>query len=137
MEASLPQPIAQALNDQAHTLGYLAKGKGAGAESARRKYLDALEEGGANEARTRREYFDRYPVELLQNAHDACADADVVGVARMVVTPNALLVANEGHPFDAERIHSLVTQGISEKTKDRIDDTRSDTKASAFPQFFN
>jgi hypothetical protein len=100
-------------------LRFLADAKDDGAQSARRKYLHALEEGGATEARTRREYFDRYPIELLQNAHDACADAGMVGKARIVVTPHGLLVANQGRPFDAPRILSLVTQGLSEKATDR------------------
>src|SRR4051812_35882261 len=87
--------IAQALDDQEHTLHFLAAATGDGAQSARRKYLDALEEGGATEARTRREYFDRYPIELLQNAHDACADARMVGKAQIVVTQHGLLMANQ------------------------------------------
>src|SRR3954470_15162010 len=50
----------------------------------------------------RQNYSGRYPIELLQNAHDAHADGGVVAAVRFVVTPTALLVANHGVPFTAD-----------------------------------
>jgi hypothetical protein len=74
-----------------------------------------LEDLGNREESTQRDYAGRYPVELLQNAHDACSDAQIKGTVRFVVTDSALLVANQGQPFDATRLRSLVRQGTSEK----------------------
>lgn len=67
----------------------------------------------------RQNYSGRYPIELLQNAHDAHADGDVVTGVRFVVTTSALLVANEGVPFTADRIRSLTRLGSSEKARNR------------------
>ena len=44
-------------------------------EDVRIKELHHLEDAGRNEDRVRQEDTGRYPMELLQNAHDACADA--------------------------------------------------------------
>lgn len=81
----------------------------------RTKALHHLEDAGRNEDRIRQEYTGRYPMELLQNAHDACADGATVGAVRFVVTDSALLVSNKGVPFTSERITSLVRHGSSEK----------------------
>lgn len=67
----------------------------------------------------RQNYSGRYAIELLQNAHDAHADGDVVTGVRFVVTTSALLVANEGVPFTADRIRSLTRLGSSEKARSR------------------
>jgi hypothetical protein len=88
-------------------------------DDVRTQELHRLEDAGRNEDRIRREYTGRYPMELLQNAHDACADAGHVGPVQFVVTDRALLVANEGVPFTAERITSLVRHGSSEKALSR------------------
>jgi Protein NO VEIN, C-terminal len=81
--------------------------------------LHRLEDAGRNEDRVRQEYTGRYPMELLQNAHDACADARHVGSVHFVVTDSALLTANEGVAFTADRITSLIRHGSSEKALDR------------------
>jgi hypothetical protein len=78
-----------------------------------------LEDLGNREEATQRDYAGRYPIELLQNAHDACSDARVQGRVRFELTSTALLVANEGEPFDAKRVRSLVRQGTSEKADQR------------------
>ena len=54
-----------------------------------------------------------------QNAHDASADANHVGAVHFVVTPTALLIANEGVPFTYDRIKSLLRLGSSEKATGR------------------
>jgi hypothetical protein len=54
-------------------------------------------------------------MELLQNAHDAMVDGGVRGTVEFVVTDGALLVANQGVPFDEQRIGALVRLGASEK----------------------
>ena len=58
-------------------------------------------------------------MELLQNAHDALADGRVRGKVEFVVTDDALLVANEGVPFDEQRIGALVRLGASDKSVER------------------
>ena len=70
----------------------------------------------AAEERVRQDYTGRYPMELLQNAHDACAEAGRRGRVQFRLSETALLVANEGIPFDEAHIESLVNLGISEKT---------------------
>ena len=67
----------------------------------------------ATEDRIRQGYTGRAAIELLQNAHDAMADEAIEGAVRFVVTPSALLVANEGRPFDEERVESLTRIGSS------------------------
>jgi len=47
------------------------------------------------EQRVTTDYTGRYPTELLQNAHDACADANMVGRVWFHLTETALLVGNE------------------------------------------
>jgi len=96
-------------------LEYLGKG----GSVVRAKSLDNIEDAGRTEDRIRHDYTGRYPLELLQNAHDACADAKRLGAVRFAVTPSALLVANEGVPFTQERIRSIVRLGSSEKVQHR------------------
>jgi hypothetical protein len=107
--------IKDALSDRWIWLDHQATG----APAVRRKARHDLEDAAGTETSTRIDYAGRYPVELLQNAHDACADGGVVGTARFVVTPHALLVANEGLAFNGDRIVSLVRQGSSEKAERR------------------
>lgn len=103
--------IKGALRDRHDWLDHQATGK----LNVRQKALEDLEDAASTEDRTRTDYSGRYPIELLQNAHDACADAGVRGIVTFAVTKSALIVANEGRPFDATRILSLVRQGSSEK----------------------
>jgi hypothetical protein len=84
-------------------------------DEIRAQMVYEIEGAGDAEARVRQDYTGRYPIELLQNAHDACADADARGAVRFAVTNSALLIANEGVPFTAERVHSLVRLGGSTK----------------------
>jgi hypothetical protein len=88
-------------------------------DASRAQTLRDLEDDGHREDDIRQSYTGRYPLELLQNAHDACSDAHRVGTVEFVVTDTALLVANEGVPFDADRVISLTRHGSSEKLRDR------------------
>jgi hypothetical protein len=85
-------------------------------QRSRKKFVQNLEDLTESERRVRSDHAGRYPIELLQNAHDACADAGLRGKAWFRVTPSALLVANQGVPFNAERIQSLIRLGGSSKT---------------------
>lgn len=93
---------------------------GAGAAGVRRTELQRIQNAGSAEDRVRSDYRGRYAIELLQNAHDACADAGEVGEVWLQVTPTALLVANQGVPFNAGRINSLLQLGDSTKAADRV-----------------
>lgn len=97
----------------------LLRHDGAGDDVVRAQALDNIEDAGRTEDRVRHDYAGRYPLELLQNAHDACADADHRGAVRFAVTETAVIVANEGVPFTPERIRSLVRLGSSEKIRER------------------
>jgi hypothetical protein len=108
--------IRQALEDRWEWLEHLALGTAATKRSAWRDLGDA----GAAEDRVRNSHTGRYPIELLQNAHDACADAEIVGKAWFVITGTALLIANQGIPFTAERIESLTRIGSSEKGRRKV-----------------
>ena len=85
----------------------------------RERTVEILEEAASFESTVRRDYVGRFPLELLQNAHDAAADAGRVGRVEFAVTPTALLVANEGVPFTYERVKSLLRLGASEKAPRR------------------
>lgn len=113
--ASLTDSIERALEAPWVLLKY----DGEGNEIVRAQALGNIEDAGRTEDRVRHDYTGRYPVELLQNAHDACADANHRGAVRFAVTDSALIVANEGVPFTPERIRSLVRLGSSEKVRDR------------------
>lgn len=97
----------------------LLRHDGEGGEVVRDQALANIEDAGRTEDRVRHDYAGRYPLELLQNAHDACADAGHRGAVRLAVTDSALIVANEGVPFTPKRIRSLVRLGSSEKVRDR------------------
>lgn len=92
-----------------------------GTEQVRQTELQRLQNAGSAEERVRSDYRGRYAIELLQNAHDACADAGTVGQAWLQITPTALLVANQGVPFNAERTDSLLQLGDSSKAADRAE----------------
>lgn len=77
--------------------------------------LADIEDAARAESRVRQDYTGRYPVELLQNAHDACHDAGIVGRAWVQVTPTALLVGNEGAGFSTDRVDALLRLGASSK----------------------
>ncbi|MEN3284999.1 MAG: hypothetical protein V7607_6139 [Solirubrobacteraceae bacterium] len=87
--------------------------------ASRAQTIRDLEDLGSREEDTQRDYVGRYAIELLQNAHDACADAAVKGTVAYVLRDHALIVANQGKPFDAKRVRSLVRQGMSEKAQRR------------------
>lgn len=109
--------VEDALQDQFEWLRHQAEGD---KPAVKRKALHHIEDAGQTEGRTQTDYVGRFAVELLQNAHDACADADGSdgqGAVRFVLTESALLVANEGVAFDGPRIVSLVRQGSSEKAE--------------------
>jgi hypothetical protein len=108
-------PIAEVLGRRQHWLDALSHGN----DGARSIGLDDLADDGRTEDRIRQGYTGRAAIELLQNAHDAMADSGVVGTARFVATPTALLVANEGQPFDEERVRSITRLGSSSKAKRR------------------
>jgi len=93
----------------------LARHIATGSIEDRRKWVDNLEDLAESERRVRTDHTGRYPIELLQNAHDACADARIRGKAWFRVTSTALLVANQGVPFSARRIRSLIRLGGSSK----------------------
>lgn len=97
----------------------LLKHDGSGSDVVRLQARDNVEDAGRSEDRVRHDYAGRYPLELLQNAHDACADSQSRGTVRFAVTRSALIVANEGVAFTPERIRSLVRLGSSEKVRNR------------------
>lgn len=108
--------ITRVLNDRWEWLDHQATGNAATKRSAWRDLGDA----GAAEDRVRQSHTGRYPIELLQNAHDACADANVTASAWFEVTSSALLIANQGLPFTAKRIESLLRIGSSEKGRRKV-----------------
>src|SRR4051794_22896500 len=75
-----------------------------GSFRAQKRLLAFMAAQAAAEERVRQDYTGRYPMELLQNAHDACAEADRPGRVQFKLSRSALLVANEGVPFDEEHI---------------------------------
>ena len=83
---------------------------------SRRQAIRDIEDRGRAEQRVRQDYSGRYPIELLQNAHDACADARRTGKVWFHVSPTALLVANQGVGFTAERVQALMRLGAGTKT---------------------
>lgn len=88
-----------------------------GDELVKAQSRDDYEDAGRTENRVRHDYTGRYPIELLQNGHDACEAAGTSGAVRFAVTDSALLVANDGEPFTPERVRSLVRLGSSDKSR--------------------
>jgi hypothetical protein len=107
-----------------------------GDADSRRQTLDDLADDGRTEDRIRQGYTGRAPMELLQNAHDALADAGQRGRVDLRVTPTALLVANQGKPFDAARITSLTRLGSSEKAGRRSTHHQIGYKGIGFTSVF-
>jgi hypothetical protein len=90
-----------------------------GSDAVRRTELQRTQNARRAEDRVRSVYRGRYAIELLQIAHDACADARKVGEAWLRLTPSALLIANHGVPFTGERIDSLIQLRDSTKSASR------------------
>lgn len=89
---------------------------GAGEDEKSMRIRD-IEDNARAESQIRQDYTGRYPIELLQNAHDACDDDGVVGHAWVHVTPTALLVGNQGASFTADRVDALLRLGSSSKRR--------------------
>lgn len=107
-------PIDRVLRRPWRTLDHLKSGD----EDVRTDMLQIYEDLAEAEERVRRDYTGRYAIELLQNAHDACDDAQgLIGRAWIQVTESALLIGNQGLPFDAKRIDSLLRLGGSSKER--------------------
>jgi hypothetical protein len=64
------------------------------------------------------------------------ADSRTPGRVRFVITPEALLVANEGQPFDAPRVRSLTRLGSSDKAASRGDHHQIGYKGIGFTSVF-
>lgn len=90
---------------------YAAGGTDTQRSGFRSQYLG----NGNTELRIGDDTAGRYPTELLQNAQDASADADIEGSVWFAATPTALLVANQGIAFDETRIAALTSLGSSSK----------------------
>jgi hypothetical protein len=106
-------PIAQVLGQRRDWLDAIA----AGSPAAKRQALDDLADDGRTEDRIRQSYTGRAAIELLQNAHDAMAEDGGTGRVEFVLTPTALVVANEGVPFDDGRVRSITRLGSSVKVR--------------------
>ncbi len=61
------------------------------------------------------DYAGREILELLQNANDAAAEADMRGRVRIELLADGLIVANEGAPFTRDGVASLRLANISPK----------------------
>lgn len=106
--------VASALDHPWHLL----EDARASRESSKKQLIALLEQVGVSDRRVREDYEGRFAIELLQNAHDACFDDDLVGQAWFVLTESALLVGNQGRPFDGDRITALTRLGASTKRTD-------------------
>src|SRR5438045_2494044 len=70
-------------------------------------YPERLVADGIQERQTAGDYAGREILELLQNANDAAADADMRGRVRIELSRTGLLIANEGAPFTRKGVTSL------------------------------
>lgn len=88
------------------------------ADAGRQAYAwRVLDERGAAEEMVRDQYTGRYPLELVQNANDAAASPGATGRrVRFVVTPWALLVADEGAGFGDDQVRAIC--GLARSSKD-------------------
>lgn len=111
VEAARLGAIKRALERRQVWLDHMASGDA----SVREVAWQDLGDDGRRENAIRRSYSGRYPIELLQNGHDACDDGGTVGTVRFILTDTALLVANEGIGFEPSRITSLTRLGTSSK----------------------
>ncbi len=108
--------IEKALRRRQVWLEHMARGDA----SVREVAWQDLGDDGRRENAIRQSYSGRYPIELLQNGHDACADGQIVGKVWFVLTDSALLVGNEGVAFEPSRITSLTRLGSSSKAGQRF-----------------
>ena len=125
-------PIAEILHGALVTLEDL----GGSREQSRAWQLDRLVDAGRHEDDIRRGYTGRFAMELLQNAHDAMAEAHVEGDVQFILTPSALLVSNQGLPFDEERIRSITRLNSSSKPKLRSSHHQIGYKGIGFTSVF-
>lgn len=65
-------------------------------------------------------YRQRQVIELIQNGADALNGEKRGGRIEVVLTPQALYVANEGHPITEDGVEALLYVGLSEKTDKEI-----------------
>jgi hypothetical protein len=68
-----------------------------------------------NEQSITRDYVGREILELLQNANDAAIEAGELGLVRIELRPEGLLVANTGEPFSRAGVDSLRLAHLSPK----------------------
>jgi hypothetical protein len=83
-----------------------------------RHLLKTLQERGTAQQLVRTQYSGRYPFELLQNANDAAAGQDSLGVGhsvRFVLTDTSLIVADKGRGFGQAEIEAICGLGRSSK----------------------
>lgn len=82
--------------------------------------IKALHERGAGARLVEEQYMGRYPLELIQNANDAAAAAGCMNSrVRFVVTPDALVVADEGSGFGTRQI--LAICGLASSSKNAVE----------------
>src|SRR4051812_16546693 len=74
---ALPGDVAEVLRGPWDHLAHLSSAP----KSVRDLELRRIQNAGRAEDRVRSDYRGRYAIELLQNAHDASADADRIGQA--------------------------------------------------------
>lgn len=83
---------------------------------ARTQEATDLESDHGVETRVLEDYSGRYPIELLQNAQDAAAEKHLRNATVwMHVSDTALLVGNEGRPFDEDRLKGLLNLAVGTK----------------------
>src|SRR4051794_27486048 len=95
-DASEGTPVERVLRTPWRTLEHIESAD----EDVRTDLLHVYEDLAKAEDRARRDYTGRYAIELLQNAHDACGEADIVGRAWIQVSDTAVLIGNQGKAFD-------------------------------------
>lgn len=90
------------------------------------------------EKQTTDDYGGRYPIELLQNAHDACEEASSSGRGQVWfhLTDTALIVANEGTPFDENHVEALMRYGASTKAAEKTGTKSIGYKGVGFSSVF-
>lgn len=107
-------------------------------EPSRRKAAKDIEDRGGAERDTTTDYGGRYPIELLQNAHDANEDAGLEGHGRVWfhLSDQALIIANEGVPFDEAHVDALMRYGASTKAAEKGDAKSIGYKGVGFSSVF-
>lgn len=125
-------PIAEVLNGAVVTLEDLGRSR----DQSRAWQMDRFVDAGRHEDDIRRGYTGRFAMELLQNAHDAMAEAHIQGDVRFHLTEAALLVSNQGLPFDEDRIRSITRLNSSSKPKLRSSHHQIGYKGIGFTSVF-